>query len=120
MKKAMFIASAALSLALVGCSGGSGKASENAEEVIKQVEDSATIIGSWVDADQKGFELVDDCSAKAINDADKAYLEWAANENGDTLLLISEADTATYAMQLADGKLSLTDKDGKTKEYTRK
>ena len=46
MKKAMFFACAALSLAMLSCSGGEAKSSENAEEVVKEVEDSATWLRS--------------------------------------------------------------------------
>lgn len=120
MKKSMLFASAAMLAALMSCSGGNAKSSENAEEVIKQVEDSATIIGKWTDANQKGFELVDDSSAKSINNADADYQEWATNENGDTLTLITSKDTMRYAMKLNGNKLTLTDSEGKSTEYDRK
>lgn len=120
MKKIIIFACATLTLSMLSCSGGETKASENAEEVIKQVESTETVIGKWVDAEQKGFELVDDSSVKSINNEPTDLLEWAANEAGDTLSLITEKDTTNYAMSLAGGKLTLTDKDGKATEYTRK
>lgn len=121
MKKTLFIACAAtVATMLPACSGGEGKASENAEEVVKQVEDSATIIGKWTDSSQKGFELIDDSSAKSINNPNADYQEWSTNENGDTLTLITSKDTAHFAMQLSGNKLTLTDKDGKVTAYDRK
>lgn len=120
MKKTIIFASVALALSMLSCSGGETKASENAEEVVKQVESTETVIGKWINADQKGFELVDDCSVKSIDNAPTELLEWAANEAGDTLTLITAKDTTNYAMSLAGGKLTLTDKDGKVTEYTRK
>lgn len=119
MKKTILFACAALSLSMLSCSNGGEKPSENAEAVVKQVEDSATVIGKWTDSSNKGFELVDDCSAKAIGGGTD-YLEWAANESGDTLTLITATDTLQYAMQLQGGKLTLTDSQGKSTEYTRK
>lgn len=118
MKKAMFFACAALSLAMLSCSGGEAKSSENAEEVVKEVEDSATIIGKWADASQKGFELVDDSSAKSIGGGTE-YLEWAVNENNDTLTLITATDTLRFGVQFSGDKLTLTDGEGKATEYTR-
>lgn len=118
MKKAMFFACAALSLAMLSCSGGEAKSSENAEAVVKEVEDSATIIGKWADASQKGFELVDDSSTKTIGDGTE-YLEWAVNENNDTLTLITATDTLRFGVQFSGDKLTLTDGEGKTTEYTR-
>ena len=118
MKKAMFFACAALSLAMLSCSGGEAKSSENAEKVVKEVEDSATIIGKWTDASKNGFELVDDSSAKAIGGGTE-YLEWAVNETNDTLTLITATDTLRYGMQFGGGKLTLTDAEGKATEYTR-
>lgn len=118
MKKTMFFACAALSLAMLSCSGGEAKSSENAEEVVKEVEDSATIIGKWADASQKGFELVDDSSAKTIGGGTE-YLEWAVNENNDTLTLITATDTLRFGVQFSGDKLTLTDNEGKTTEYTR-
>ncbi|MGM9868221.1 MAG: lipocalin family protein [Sodaliphilus sp.] len=119
MKKRLFIASGALILALAACSGDKANTQENAEQVVQQVEDSATVIGKWVDANQKGFELLDDGSAKAINNAEAQYVEWNTNEAGDTIHIISAADTATFAMQFSGTQLTLTDKDGNRCQYSR-
>ena len=68
---------------------------------------------------EQGFELLDDGSAKAINNAEVEYLEWNTNEAGDTIHIITAADTATFAMQFSGSQLTLTDKEGKQSQYTR-
>ena len=77
------------------------------------------MIGKWTDANQKGFELLDDGSAKAINNAEVEYLEWNTNEAGDTIHIITASDTTTFAMQFSGSQLTLTDKEGKQSQYTR-
>ena len=119
MTTKLFFASMALLMALAACSGEKANNQQNAEQVVQQVEDSATVIGKWVDNDQKGFELLDDGSAKAINNAEVEYLEWSTNEAGDTIQIITNTDTATFAMQFSGSQLSLTDKEGKQCQYTR-
>ena len=119
MKQSFFITCAVIFLSLLACSGEKAENQQNAEQVVQQVEDSATVIGKWVDADNKGFELVDDCSAKAINNPDVEYQEWSANEAGDTLTIVTSTDTATYAMKFAGTQLTLTGKDGNATTYKR-
>lgn len=119
MKHELFFASMALIMWLAACSGEKANNQQNAEQVVQQVEDSATVIGKWTDANQKGFELLDDGSAKAINNAEVEYLEWNTNEAGDTIHIITAADTTTFAMQFSGSQLTLTDKEGKQSQYTR-
>ena len=119
MKQSFFITCAVIFLSLLACSGEKAENQQNAEQVVQQVEDSATVIGKWTDAKQKGFELLDDGSAKAINNAEVEYLEWNTNEAGDTIHIITASDTTTFAMQFSGSQLTLTDKEGKQSQYTR-
>ena len=95
MKHGLFFASMALIMWLAACSGEKANNQQNAEQVVQQVEDSATVIGKWTDANQKGFEA------------------------GDTIHIITAADTTTFAMQFSGSQLTLTDKEGKQSQYTR-
>ena len=61
---------------------------------------------------------MDDSSAKTIGGGTE-YLEWAVNENNDTLTLITATDTLQFGVQFSGDKLTLTDGEGKTTEYTR-
>ena len=128
MTKITILALAIACIGTISCGKSEQTKSEKAEVVAQETQEESTPIGKWYDQSDPatGIELCDDGTAKAIDDANgKKYVSWYANENNDSIVLVStdskgENIETPYKVTLNSNTLTLSDGKGNTTTYQRK